>query len=175
MMQVLNVPARNAVYAIINPFLQIALLRKPPQELPSSELLLGLVLAGHLLLGLVLYLFQYPIHNAIAAAAAGTAMLCALSYTLLYMNGVKNRFIQTLSALAGTDILIGLISIPIVTLGTTGPASLLYLLVLAWNLTVAGHILRHALSVTALQGFVFALIFFMATIMVMRSILPSAL
>ncbi len=172
MIRVLNFPVRNAVYAILNPFLQIALLRRPPQELPCSGVLLGLVLAGHLLLGLVLYLFQYPVLNALIAAATGTVMLSALSYSLLYMNGVRNRFIQTLSALAGTDILIGLISIPVITLGASGPASLLYLLILAWNLTVAGHILRHALSVTALQGFIFALIFFMATIMAMRSILP---
>ncbi len=172
MIRILIFPVRNAVYAIINPFLQIALLRQPPQNLPCSGLLLGLVLTGHLLLGLVLLLFLYPIQYALIAAATGTALLCALSYTLLSMNGVRNRFIQTLSALAGTDILIGLLTIPVITLGTSSPASLLSLLIHAWNLTVAGHILRHALSVTALQGFVFALIFFMVTIMAMGSILP---
>ena len=171
----LYLPVRLPVYAIIHPFLQIALLRRPPQELPCSTLLLGLVLTLHLLLGLGLYLFKYHFLTACLAAIAGTVILSTLSYSLLYMNGVKQRFVQTLSALAGTDILIGLISIPIITLGASGPASLLYLLILAWNLTVATHILRHALAVTALQGFVFALIIFMFTMIAMRAILPAAL
>ncbi len=160
------------MYAIIHPFLQIALLRSPPQELPRSHMLLGLVLALHLLLGFGLYLLQYPFLTATLAAITGTVILSILSYSLLYMNGKIQRFVQTLSALAGTDILIGLISIPIITLGVSGLASLLYLLIVAWNLTVAAHILRHALTVSVQQGFVFALIFFMFTMMVIRSILP---
>ncbi len=163
------------MYAIIIPFLQIALLRRAPQDLPCSTLLLGLVLIVHLLLGTGLFLFQYPFRIALTAAVTGTLILCILSYSLLYINGLGNRFTQTLSALAGTDILISLISLPAITLDGSLPSSLMYLLILAWNLTVAGHILRHALSVSVTQGFVFAVIFFMFTIMVMRSILPATI
>lgn len=175
MMLIEKSPVRSAVYAIIQPFLQIALLRRPPQDLPCSRLLLGLTLAVHLLLGILLYLFQYPFFTALIAAAAGTSMLCILSYSLLSMNGLRQRFVQTLSALAGTDIVIGLISIPVITLSASGPASLLYFLILIWNLAVASHILRHALSVNPLQGFAFALVFFLITIIVTQPLLPSGL
>jgi hypothetical protein len=160
--------------AIIIPFLQIAMLRRKPQELPYSTVLLGIVLSLHLLLGLLVYQLQYPFLPAATAALTGTFILGALSYTLLYMKGVAPRFVQTLSALAGTDILIGLMSIPIITMGASGLSSLLYLTVLGWNLSVATHILRHALDVSVMQGFVFAIIFFMFTMMVLRAILPIA-
>ena len=161
------------MYAIIQPFLLIALLRRPPQELPQSRLLLRLVLAVHLLLGILLYLFQYRFLTALLTAATGTLMLCALTFSLLIISGNRQRLVKTLCALGGPDIIVGVISIPVLTLAPAGASSLFYVLIMAWNLAVAAHILRHALSVSAIQGFVYAMIFFMLTITVLQVLIRA--
>ncbi len=102
-----------------------------------------------------------------AQALAGSSWLVASAMTLLdsmimvlfsslvlVIAGKTGRYVQTLTALAGTGALLGMVGLPLVTLATNasqsgGPAGVLvigWLLLLIWSITVQAHIFRHALS-----------------------------
>ena len=142
--------------------LAIALLRKGPQTLPASPFLLYLVLVVHWATGVVLGLFSLSLPLALLSSLTGTLIMVALVHGLLLLHGLHSRVTQTLSALAGCEVLIGLLALPLTALFYTGGtmaelAALLSLLLLGWNVAVAAHIFRHALNVSMGMGLLFAI------------------
>ncbi len=169
------------MYAIVHPFVQLALLRIRPQDLPHSTLLMGLALGAHLLLGVMLFAFRLPPLQALMAAATGTVLLCAMTVSLLYLNRLQARILQTLTALAGADVVVGMAALPVTAWlhgslddgAASGMPGLLFLLLLGWNLAVAGHVLRHALSAPLPLGIVIALVFYVLSVTVMQALFPG--
>lgn len=169
------------MYTLVKPFIELALFRRSPQQLPESTLLLWLVLSAHALLGVLLFAHRFPVGEALVAGVAGTAILCALTVSLLAINRLRSRLIRTLTALAGVDVVIGLLALPIsgwlqhaMTGGATdGVAAMLFLCLLVWNLGAAGNVLRHALSAPLGMGLVLALIFYVVTVSVMNNLFPG--
>lgn len=150
--------------------------RRGPQDLPfSPSLARALVLAdagaGWLYLRVV------------GAGESGTAQLMMslaiavlLPWALLRSRGLSARYVQTLSALVGTGVLFTLAYLPIGWLASDLPApdltvpptrqqlavAWLTLALVAWKLTINGHIWRQAMNwplpagiALALAGFVF--------------------
>jgi hypothetical protein len=139
----------------------IALLRQGPQILPASAILLYLVLAAHWGTGVLLGLFSLTPVMALLSALVGTLIMVALVHGLLLLHRLHSRVTQTLTALAGCEVLIGLLALPLTALFYAGGtmaelASLLSLLLLGWNVAVAAHIFRHALNVSVGMGILFA-------------------
>jgi hypothetical protein len=146
---------------IINFFIELALLRRAPQDLPASSALLALVLVVGLASGLLLAM------TAGVGLASGLVqslldlglMLAALSVGLRLV-GHPGRFLQTATALIGVDTLITLIALLPVGLARPSDAEssllalagMLFLLLVAWSVLAIGHILRHAFGLTLLQG-----------------------
>jgi hypothetical protein len=151
--------------ALFNLFLDICLLRKGPQDVPSSAALLQLSLSIYIIAGLVLLLaLESQVGPALFLVLLDLGLLTGLTYGLLNMLGRGSRFGQTLTALAGTGALLQLIAWPLlgwlnqtdVQQGTATLPSLLYLALLGWNIVITGHILRHALSTTLAFGVLYA-------------------
>ena len=74
------------------------------------------------------------------------------------------RFEQTLSALTGTGTLMGLLALPLMVWivqqspdGDIALPSLLLLGLMAWNIAIMAHILRHALNTPIWGGALYAL------------------
>ena len=169
------------MYALVNPFLQIALLRMRPQDLPWSPFLMYLALAAHWLMGAVMYSFRLPVLAAAMAALVGTLVLCMLTVSLLYVNRLQSRAVQTLTSLAGAEVIVGVVMLPVAAWlhglearsAATGLPGLLQLLLLAWSLTVSGHVLRHALDAPFPLGIVIALVFFVIAVSVITTLFPG--
>ena len=169
------------MYAFILPFVEIALFRKAPQDLPESRLLLGLALGAHAALGMALYAMRKDPLTALIAGATGTLLLVALTLSLLFAIGLAPRTVRTLTALSGIDVVIGVVGLPVTAwlnaaTGASpidGVASLAFVVLLIWNLAVAGHVLRHALSVPLPMGVVLALIIFVVSVIVMMRLFPD--
>lgn len=123
------------------------------------------MLVLHWLLGFVLALFSYPVGLAAAAALIGTLLVVALVHGALMFTGRTHRFGQTVTAMAGTEFMLGLLALAITLWyysgGSEGAASALALLLLGWNVVVAAHIFRHALDSTPVLGVVSALAYIM--------------
>jgi hypothetical protein len=147
---------------LIRTIAAIALLRRGPQTLPASTFLLYLLLAAHWGTGVLLGLFSFSTAMALLSALAGTLIMVALVHGLLLLHRLHSRVTQTLTALAGCEVLIGLVGVPLTALFYAGGtmselAALLSLLLLGWNVAVAAHIFRHALNVSMGVGVLFAI------------------
>lgn len=170
----------SALRAIINPFIQICLLRQGPQDLPSSGILLGIALAAHTLMAILLSNMSLNVLRAIFAGVVDSVLLVALVATLLYIQRRGARILQTVTALAGTGAIITFVALPVSGwlhaadqgAGEGGFALLLLLILTGWSLAVAAHIFRHALSIPYFVGLVLAVVFYGISISVFRALFP---
>ena len=173
-------PAR-LLHALLKPFLDICLLRLAPQELPASGLLLAVALLAHTITGILISIVQLNAANAVAAGITDTLLLCALTFVLLSAHRLGARLTQTLTALAGSGAIIGLIALPVTGwfyqahagTGSGGLPALILLVLIAWSITVVGHVLRHALSAPFFLGMIAATAFYGISIWVLNTLFPT--
>lgn len=172
----------RALDKLIHVFLEVLLLRKGPQDLPTAPFLLYLTLALHALSGVALALAYQPPFAALALGATDTALLALLTGSLLYIQRRQMRLVQTLSALAGTGFVLALAALAptwwLAHAHAAGseaglPAFALLGLVL-WSLVVTGHVLRHALSAPLIVGVLIAIVFYWVALNVQDALFPLA-
>ncbi|HEY0720768.1 MAG TPA: hypothetical protein VGE50_05900 [Gammaproteobacteria bacterium] len=148
---------------LLQAFWRILLLREPPHTIPFSHLLLGGALLLHLLSGMAFLAFDLPFDEAILSALLSTVLLVAASYLLLSLFGLGRRVVQSVTALAGCEVLINLIGLPVnfwlaaVEKANAALPALLMLLLLGWDVALVAHVWRHALGISKLQGFLYAI------------------
>lgn len=143
-------------------FWSITVLRAGPQVLPASPVLLWLVLPLHWLVGVALGLFSAPLGVSALSSLLGTLIMVAVVQGLLSLRGLGTRAMQTVTALAGGEALLGLMMLQVslayfTSGGELGAAALLSLFLLGWNVALATHILRQALEVPTAVAFLGAL------------------
>lgn len=167
------------MWQILAAYWSIATLRSGPQRLPAVPVLLALTLLLHLLTGVLLGLYNLDIGRAAAAALAGTAITAGLVYFILVARQRTARYLQTLTGLAGAEVLLGLVALPLTAwffavpeAGQTLPA-LLSLLVLGWNVAVAGHVFRHALDLGRSSGFLVGIGYIFASLYLSEWLMPA--
>ena len=166
--------------ALIRPFVHICLLRMGPQDLPSSPALLALVLFSHTLVGAFVSAVNLRFGQAIAAGVTDTALLCGLTIALLMLQELRERTVQTLTALAGAGTVLGFLAYPVSlwlrdahAVDQPSPAlTALLLAMLGWSLVVSGHILRHALSAPYYLGLLVSVAFYWISIRVLHHLFP---
>ena len=163
-------------------FWGICAVKAAPQDLPASSFLLGLALLAYLVTGVVVAAFQWPLSQAILAAFLDTVFLTVLSRVLLWARMLSGRFVQTLTALAGSGAVMTVIALPLVMwqslVGATDAnaptlPSWLLMIWMIWNVVVVGHILRHALSTVLPLGIGLAAVYAYITFQLMRIFLPN--
>lgn len=107
--------------ALITFFVELCALRRAPQDLPASEILLGIVLVADLFVGLLvgvtagISLLMSLIQGAVEISLMLGALHAALS--LLKMPA---RFLQSATALLGSGALLGLAALMPLSLNPTG-------------------------------------------------------
>ena len=150
----------------------LMLLRRGPQDLPHSEVLLGvLVLAaviGESLLATRM-LGAVDFAGAALRVAASVGVVLAVTFALLRFHQRQARFLQTGCALIAVALLFALMTAAVLSLALPLPkeraamtgaqllAGVLSLVVVAWQLLVRGNIFRHALDVPLARGVTLAL------------------
>jgi hypothetical protein len=150
-------------------FFDICRLSKGPQDIPASKNLLTLCLVTYGLLSVQLAELSQPIDKAVLAGGLEVVLIMIFSLALLQIRGKSSRWVQTVTALAGTGIIISIIAIPLylfIGVGADNAATsegfqglgLLFLAILAcWNITIMGHILRHSLDINMFSAIVLAI------------------
>jgi hypothetical protein len=170
------------VMQVIKVFWDICALKAAPQDLPASSFLLGLVLLAYFLTGAIVATLQWPLSQAILAAFLDTLFLTSLSRVVLWARMLSGRYVQTLTALAGSGAVMTLVALPIVfwqkLVGVTDASiptlpSWLLMIWMVWNVLVVGHILRHALSTLLALGVGLAVAYAYITFELMRIFLPG--
>lgn len=169
--------------ALILAFFDVCRFRLGPQDLPSSRFLLWTTLSVYCLFCMGLALIRFPLMAAVTIALVNGILMSVYALVVLHFCGVPERFTQTLSALAGTSLMISLIGMPTVIWVWLEPdkanpnhlPSLLWLGVFFWDLIVTAHIYRHAVSSYFALGFILAVVYTAALFKLLYHALPAAL
>ena len=169
--------------ALIKFFVELCLLRRPPQDLPASEMLLGLALMADLAVGVLVGITAGLswLTSLLQGVAEILLMLVAL-YAALTQLKLRARFMQAATALLGSGTVLGLVAIPLLTLNPTGHqesdlaalGAFLLLGLVIWGILVTGHILRHTLSITLGQGAAIAVAFQIVAVTLVTSLFGGA-
>ena len=161
---------------VINAFWKICLLKLAPQDLPASSGLMLLSMLAYGIASALVGLLSLSPEKAFLSGVLDIALVGAMTQLLLWIRQLGARFLQTFTALMGTGAILGLFALPLLFMQMqTGdqPAllpSVLILGLMIWNLSVAGHILRHAISAPFFVGVLLALVYMYVSISVMRSL-----
>ena len=130
--------------SLLKLFISICLLKKGPEDIPASPVLLKMVVAFYLAVSTLLYWVQNGAWlNGVIHAVAEFLVAWGAVGALLWVSGFANRFLQTMIGLLGCDALIALVAIPIISLSD---GSALILVLIGWSIAITGHVFRRSLS-----------------------------
>jgi hypothetical protein len=144
------------VKRLLNFFVDLCLLRVPPQRLPASKVLFWLMLPLNLVVGIIMIGDRFGgLDRAFVAALLDLLLIMLWLWGLLAFKHHVGRFLQSATAVMGTGVLLGLFVLPLqvaVGDGTTGGAvaevaGVFLFLAVIWSQVVTAHILRHALDI----------------------------
>lgn len=165
------------MFELITRLFDIALLKKDPQDLPSSAALLWLLVVIDLVVGFLMANLQSHWFEALLQALIGVVLLVGFGGLMLYFAGKRARFYQTSSALLGVNVLISFIALPGVATMMIGKGVLLAFLVtiglMIWHWVVIGHIIRNALEQTLIFSLGLAFLYLLVTYQVMTLLFPE--
>lgn len=144
--------------SIVNLFWQICLLRQSPARVPTAGWFVTLVIVANLLCSVLVSMSfvdeagLLAIVNSSVVAQATTALLVLLALSL---KGLGARFVTTVTAWFGCDLIITACFALLLPLGSLlGPfvISVAFLAFLIWSVAVSGFILHRALEVQLAIG-----------------------
>jgi hypothetical protein len=166
---------------VLDVFLQIALRRRGPEDVPDSRFLL-------LLAGLVYVVTQgllaLPVYHSSLALVRSLVLdlllLCGCLWGLMRFTGHAQRYRQTLTAMFGTGALLGVCMLPFnywldLTADPGKPAlgpTIGLLAVVSWSLAVNGHIFSRALSFPFAAGLAISIAYFFLNYLVFAQFGP---
>ncbi|MEW8497920.1 MAG: hypothetical protein AB2699_05375 [Candidatus Thiodiazotropha taylori] len=149
--------------ALISATIDLCLLRRSPQDLPASTVLLWLAAMVNLLTGVLMLMDadSNPL-KAVGQTLFELALMVSALYAALLLNGRLERFIQAATALMLCGVLLGMLALPLIAWGKqnqSAEAGILFLLVFGWGVVVIGHILRHTFEFSLNVGIAIALLY----------------
>lgn len=169
----------SSIIALFNHFFRICWFKAGPQDVPASPAFTLLLLLIYTLISILLSLNLLPLDYSVIASLLDTTLTVALTAGLLQLRRLENRSMQTISALAGTGIVISVIALPIIYwlglaratgIDATLPG-IMMLLIRIWSLFIMAHILRHALNLHFLFGVLLSLFYYWAYLSVVSALL----
>ncbi len=165
--------------ALLQTLTGICIFQNGPQDLPYSPRALTALIAASATLTLV-GATNLPEPEAVGRkVVVATAFSLAFLYSLLYLRGLRPRFVQSAMAWLGTDTILGLpmvaLTLPIAAQGPEqAPGAATGILLLwGWQLLILGHILRHTLEIRWPSGVVLAMLHTFLSLGVVQLSAPS--
>jgi hypothetical protein len=151
---------RGSLNRLLVLFLEICLLRKGPQDVPSSPFLVAVTALLGLVTGVIALRGSFGgAWQAFLAQLIDLLLLTLLVFAGLRFLGRPGRLYQALAAFFGCGVLINLATLVAMGLAppgdgaaVEGPGAMLYLFVVIWALVVTAHIVRHTFEIAFLGG-----------------------
>lgn len=164
---------------MIRLFYDICLFKKGPQDVPASTLLLGLVVAANLGLGLALSWPDLGWIEAVLQSVTGALALGGFVWAALMLSRKSQRILQTAIAAFGCDTFVSAIAFPLLVWSQIDPdmkgaVGLPLMVLMLWQISAIGHILRHALSVPLAVGLGLALAYTAISYSLIMTLFPVA-
>ncbi|GMQ87929.1 MAG: hypothetical protein BMS9Abin08_1143 [Gammaproteobacteria bacterium] len=161
-------------------WLEQSLLRRAPQADPVSATAMGWSLLAYVALDLLQARASSDWQTSLAMTALDTLIMVLFSWSVLRLTKKSARYMQTLTALAGTGAVLGLVGLPLIQQAAQahldeGPAGTLvlgWLILLVWSISVQAHIYRHALSTRYGAGLLVAGLQMVLVISLLETLFP---
>lgn len=171
----------QTVLTILAYFFNICRFKVKPQDLPAASIFMVMTLGLYALIGFAHELNRLPIHLAFLSSIVDTGLLSALTASLLYLIRHPARILQTLTALAGSNAILGIFALPIIawlhyaneTRSDTALPIILLLGLIFWGIAVGAHILRHALETSFYTGIGVSLLYSLFMTSILAQLFPS--
>ena len=146
----------QALVIISRIFFDICLLRKGPQDLPASREFLLICAVSYVISNIILGLSSQTPGTAVAASLFEVSLLLIFMYSFLSLRSLRERWIQTCTALSGIGTIFSLVAAPLfywfasLESGSQPGQEFYFLLfiLIVWNISVMAHIFKHALSIS---------------------------
>ncbi|MCW8906318.1 MAG: hypothetical protein OQL28_03635 [Sedimenticola sp.] len=155
---------------LINLFVDIALLRAAPQDLPAAPVLVTLTLLVNLVTGSIVIVDHFnSLLVAVLAQLADLALLALLVWLILGYQKRPQRFNQAISALFGCGVMVNLIAMPLQLMIGDDPRTspmgglgvLLFIALMIWGLVIVAHVLRHTFETRFGNGMLLSIGYFL--------------
>lgn len=171
----------TAINTISKAFLDICLLRKGPQDLPKSTVLLVLCLIMYTVIDVLLTLQSRPFVDALLVTFADVGFLLIVTSLILRQHKHLDRWHQTMTALFGTGVILGIFIFPLVFGGVQNEYEiwlqqiivLLFLIMVVWNVAVLAHIVRQAISTSMGIGIMIAILYIWMSSLLITMLFPE--
>jgi len=152
-------------------------MRQGPQDIPYSIFLFYLSFFFYLVFGITVLTVQAENISLFIQMTVQVLSLFAFVWVCLVLYRRESRFMQTMTAVLGTDALITCIALPLLFWIKVDPnMQVLYMclvVLMLWQLIVMGHILRRALDNSFFFGAGLAFLFLFLSFQIMDALAPS--
>lgn len=171
----------TALSTISKAFLDICLLKKGPEDLPKSSVLLFLCLFMYTLIDVLLTVQSRPFEYALMVSLVDVGFLLLVTSLILKQHQKLDRWHQTMTALFGTGVILGIFIFPLVFGGVQNQYEawvqqiivFLFLIMVIWNVAVLAHIVRHAISTSMGISIMIAILYIWMSSLLITMLFPE--
>ena len=171
----------TALSTLSKAFLDICLLRKGPQDLPKSSVLLYLSLILYMVFDVLLTVQARPFEDALLVSFIDVGFLLGVIFFILKQHHYLDRWVQTITALCGTGVILGIFIFPLVYGGAQNQYEtwlqqiiiILFLIMVIWNIAVLAHIVRNAISTSLGIGIAIAILYIWMSSLLISMLFPE--
>jgi hypothetical protein len=168
------------VWQLARALAEIAIRQRGPDSLPSSGFLLGLTLGLYIVASLVDALFFGVLGTrTLVHLAAQIILLVTYVYAVLVFFSLDRRYLQTVSAIAGANVIIYCVFLPFALLAwafgmdmQAGPVISLRLVLFFWSIFIEATIFARALSQPLILGFMFEILYVLPSLSISEFFAP---
>jgi len=167
--------------ALLHKFVQIALLRASPQELPGFSMVLWIAIVFVFATSFAGLLFAYPFADALIRCLAAIAIPAVILYAALQMKRTPSRFLQCYAAICGASAVVYVLALPLMPTFFGASVStlsgklvvLIILLLDVWMLLITAHVFKHTFDVGMATGVSLALGLMVLTLLAIEAVVPT--
>ncbi len=167
--------------SVLQKLLALLILKSAPQDLPYSPQLTVQLAGAYILSGFVVLQTTLNPDDIFAGILLGLLIQYVFTYFVLMALERRERFVQTFCAIIGAGILFNLLSWPVFAVlsdESTGETlkssmSLLFLLIISWEVMVKAHIFRHALEMKMFGALALSFSLFFISVALSQLLFPG--
>jgi len=166
------------MFELLKLFFDICLLKKGPEDVPGFSALLRLLILVHVSISFIVLKLNINSTDAAWQVLAEVILILGLTWPILFIANKPARYLQTTSALLGTDAVISFIAIPamatLISHGT-GLAYFSVILLMIWHWVISGHIFSHALDKPFAFGLGVAFLYILVSYQITALLFPQVI
>ncbi len=165
---------------IFGKLLALLFLKSAPEDLPYSLRLTFQLVAVYLFSGIVVLQTTLAPDDMYAGILLGVLVQYVFTYVVLLALNKAARLMQTFAALIGVSLLFNLLSWPVFSILADNSASeslmstmsLMFLLLISWEVLVKAHIFKHALEMKMFAALALSFSLFFISLTLSQLLLP---